>query len=395
MSVEPTPTLASLAQARARQQATLRIIRPLALAVVLLVGVAGSQATPRPGLRGDRLGVLLALVGFALGVIGIVRERRASAAAQMPFFIVLILSASALVWLQPRGPGYVGVFVAVGAAGMRVRGALGVAVAAVAVGALALAHELSGKHSLTSVLLAEFGVVAFFAIALLSRRLREGQEQAERLLTELEHSREERAQAAVLAERQRLAREMHDVLAHSLSGLVLQLEGARVLIARGNASEEVAAAVERSHRLARAGLGEARRAIGMLRDDELPGPERLPALAHDFERDTGIPCETTITGAQHKLDSEARLTLYRVAQEALTNIRKHAEPERVELRLGYEPDGARLTVEDFGETSRPATGDKSVGYGLTGMRERAELIRGTLAASPTRSGFRVELWVPT
>jgi signal transduction histidine kinase len=195
----------------------------------------------------------------------------------------------------------------------------------------------------------------------------------------------------VLAERQRLAREMHDVLAHSLSGLVLQLEGARLLAARGAPQEEVAAAVERAHRLARAGLGEARRAIGMLRDDELPGPERLPALADEFARDTGIPCETTVTGSGRELGPDARLTIYRVAQEALTNVRKHAHPDRVELRLGYEPGGARLTVEDFGEDAQQA----GAGYGLTGMRERAELIRGTLAAAPTGSGFRVELWVPS
>src|SRR5437763_5635549 len=112
---------------------------------------------------------------------------------------------------------------------------------------------------------------------------------------------------------------MHDVLAHSLSGLVLQLEGARLLVARDGASPEVAAAVERAHHLARAGLGEARRAIGMLRDDELPGLERLPALARDFERDTGVPCHVEITGSERELGSEARLTVYRVAQEALTN----------------------------------------------------------------------------
>jgi signal transduction histidine kinase len=275
---------------------------------------------------------------------------------------------------------------------MRVRASLGVAIAVVAIGALAAAHALSDEHSLTSILLAEFGVLAFFAVALLSRRLREGQEQAEQLLLELEATREAQAQAAVLGERQRLARDMHDVLAHSLSGLVLQLEGARILTGRG-AAPELADAVERAHHLAKAGLEEARRAIGTLRDEELPGPERLPALAGEFERDTGIRCETTVTGDGRELDSEARVTIYRVAQEALTNVRKHAKPERVELRLGYEPAGARLTIEDFGE--RAAGAVDGGGYGLTGMRERAELLRGTLAAAPTRSGFRVELWVPS
>jgi signal transduction histidine kinase len=267
-------------------------------------------------------------------------------------------------------------------------------VAVVAIGALAAAHALSGERSLTSILLSEFGVVAFFAIALLSRRLREGQEQAERLLVELEESREVQAQAAVLGERQRLAREMHDVLAHSLSGLVLQLEGARLLASKNGASAELAGAVERAHRLARGGLEEARRAIGMLRDDELPGPERLAALAREFEHDTGVPCATVVTGVEHELRSDARLTLYRVAQEALTNVRKHAHPQRVELRLSYEPEGARLTVEDFGGDGFSSASNGG-GYGLTGMRERADLLGATLTARATESGFRVELWVPT
>ena len=94
------------------------------------------------------------------------------------------------------------------------------------------------------------------------------------------------------------------------------------------------------------------------------------------------------------LGSDSNLTFYRVAQEALTNIRKHACPDRVELRVAYEPDGTRLTIEDFQtHEHRPAPGD-GTGYGLTGMRERAALLGGTLTAGPTIEGFRVELWVP-
>ena len=73
------------------------------------------------------------------------------------------------------------------------------------------------------------------------------------------------------------------------------------------------------------------------------------------------------------------------------NIRKHAAPARVELRLAYEPEGVRLTVEDFGS---PVAGEQPDGYGLAGMRERADLLGGTLEAEPTASGFRVELWLP-
>jgi signal transduction histidine kinase len=85
----------------------------------------------------------------------------------------------------------------------------------------------------------------------------------------------------------------------------------------------------------------------------------------------------------------------RVAQEALTNVRKHARAGRVEIRLAYELSGTRLAIEDFDRCGDlPALGD-GTGYGLTGMRERAELLGGTLTAGPTDGGFLVELWVPT
>ena len=187
------------------------------------------------------------------------------------------------------------------------------------------------------------------AVALFSRRLDQDSYQIERLLIDLERAQDAEVRAVALAERQRLAREMHDVLAHSLSGLTLQLEGARLLAIEDGASARLTDTIERAHHLARSGLQEARKAIGMLRDEELPGPERLAGLAAEFERDSGVRCEFAVTGEPRDLDPQARLALYRVAQEALTNIRKHARAGRVEIRLGYEPDGTRLTVEDFGD----------------------------------------------
>ena len=277
---------------------------------------------------------------------------------------------------------------------MRVRGWRGTALFAVALASLGVAYALGGDESWGAILLSELGVVAFYAVARLAGRLREGQEQTERPLIEIDRNREAQAQAAVLAERQRLAREMHDVLAHSLSGLVLQLQGARMLSAGGNASAEVAAAIERAHHWR---SRDSRRRGGrseMLRDDDLPGPERLPVLAHEFEHDTGVPCTSVVTGIKRDLDAQARLSLYRVAQEALTNVRKHATARRVELRLDYERNGARLVVEDFGGNGHVRLQRVNGGYGLAGMRERASLLGGTLAANPTDTGFRVELWLP-
>ena len=185
------------------------------------------------------------------------------------------------------------------------------------------------------------------------------------------------------------------MLAHSLSGLMLQLEGARMLAAGDPTDPRLSGIIERAHHLGKSGLEEARRAIGVLRDDELPGPERLASLAAQFQEVSGVPCHFTVSGLAYELPSEARLAVYRVAQEALTNITKHACPERVEMHLCYEPRATRLTVENFAMNSEPppAAGDGS-GYGLTGMRERAELLGGELTAAMTHGGFRVELRVP-
>ncbi len=384
------PTFASLERTRARQQRTLGLLRPVGVGVVVLVVVTGVQSHPRPSLSGEGLAVLLALIGFAAGAAGVMRSRRGTAREQVPFFLALIVSSALLVALQPKGPAFVGAFMGVAAA-MRLRGRPGVAIVVLALVLLPIAEILGKDKSAFGAILQEIAIVAFALVARLAGRLAEGQEQAERLLRELEQTRDAQARAAVLAERQRLAREMHDVLAHSLSGLALQLEGAR-LRAAGHDDPALVESLERAHHLARSGIEEARRAIGMLRDEELPGPERLAALVAEFERDTGIPATLAVAGESGGLGPDARLTLFRTAQEALTNVRKHARAERVELRVAYEPAGTRLCVEDFG--APPQAAHNGGGYGLTGMRERAELLGGTLTAAPTSDGFRVELWVP-
>ena len=148
--------------------------------------------------------------------------------------------------------------------------------------------------------------------------------------------------------------------------------------------------LERAHHLAAGGLTEARDAIGALRGDAMPGPERLAALADAFPG----RAELTVEGEPAALVSEARLALYRTAQEALTNVARHSAADRVELRLSYEPGGTRLVVRDIGPGAPVTIGAVGGGYGLTGMRERAELLGGELTAGPTHDGFRVELWLP-
>jgi signal transduction histidine kinase len=215
---------------------------------------------------------------------------------------------------------------------------------------------------------------------------------------ELKASREAEARAAAAAERGRLSREMHDVLAHSLSALALQLETTRVLARSRGVDEEVTQAVDRAHHLAASGLDEARRAIAAERGDELPGPERIGALVDAFAEQSGLPVAVEVHGEPHELAPEARLAVYRTAQEALTNIRRHATAERVEVELTYLPGSTMLVVEDHVVDGSPpaiVTTSNGGGYGLTGMRERAELLGGELLAAPTIKGFRVELRLPT
>lgn len=202
---------------------------------------------------------------------------------------------------------------------------------------------------------------------------------------------EARANTAVLGERQRLAREIHDILAHSLSAQVVHLEGARLLLEQGGDRALVVDRVVRAGDLARAGLTDAKRAVAALRGDQTPLAEQLDQLADQFRATTGRSCEVTVEGDPAGLIPEAWLAVVRTAQEALTNAHKHAPDASVTLALRCVRDWCVLEVQDTGGTAAESSGN---GYGLVGMRERAELIGGTLEAGPSGGGFRVRLRVP-
>jgi signal transduction histidine kinase len=384
-----------LERARGREAAAYLSIRVLAVAAIAFVVITSFQARPAPGSHGGALGVAVTLIVFCGATIAAMWLMQAGSAVQPAVLLAAVVSAAALIGLQGNGAAFLGVFPAVCLAALVLPARLSALVAGVAAAAVSVAWLSHGGTPIAGIVLNDFGILAFFLLSLFARRLRESNQRAELLLAELEQTRAAQAQAAALAERQRLAREMHDVLAHSLSGLVLNLEGARLFAAQGGGDPQVGDAIARAHRLARTGLEEARRAIGMLHDDALPGPERLPDLAAEFEGDTGVPCKVAVTGdSKRDLGTDGRLTFYRVAQEALTNTRKHARPGRVEIRLAYEPSGTRLTIEDFDRCSERQAPSYGTGYGLTGMKERAELLGGTLTAGPTGGGFLVELCVP-
>lgn len=212
------------------------------------------------------------------------------------------------------------------------------------------------------------------------------------LSTQLRDSREAEQRNAIAAERARLARELHDVLAHTLSSLSLHLESTRVLAKSRQVDTEVMARLERAVSLARTGLEEARSAVGTLRDDALPGPARLPKLVADFGRDSGVAAHFVESGQPRSLEPETRVALFRAAQEALTNVGKHAEASEVEVRLDWQAEEVVLTVADNGRGAAASPGDG--GNGLRGMRERAELVGGRMTAAPAEGGFVVEVRLP-
>ncbi len=389
-----TAGVSELQRARGREKATYLWIRVLAVAAIAFVVTISFQARPAPGGDGRALGVAFALTVFCGATIAAMWLTLPRPGVQMAVLLLAVAGAAALIGLQGNGAAFLGVFPALCLAAFVLPVRLSAVVAVAAVGAASAAWLSNGRAGIAGIVLNDFAIMAFYVLSLFARRLTESNQRADLLLSELEQTRAAQAQAAALAERQRLAREMHDVLAHSLSGLVLNLEGAILLADQGGADPHVSDAIHRAHRLAKTGLQEARRAIGMLRDDALPGPQRLASLAAEFEADTGVTCQVVVTGAETELGTDARLTVYRVAQEALTNIRKHARASRVEIRLAYEPDGTRLVIEDFGRCGQRPAPDEGTGYGLTGMSERAELLGGTLTAGPTDGGFRVELQVP-
>ena len=219
------------------------------------------------------------------------------------------------------------------------------------------------------------------------------------LLTETERANAEHAHGAALAERGRIAREIHDVLAHSLSALTVQLEAADALLAGGD-PERAHDYVVKARRIAREGLVETRRAITALREDVAPLPALLDSLAENYRQDLGVNAAVTVLGQPRPLTAETALAVYRTAQESLTNIRKHAPGAEVELTLAFEPELTRLTVANGPATSAPsALAGSGGGYGLTGLRERAELAAGTLTAQPVCTdradqGWAVTLTIP-
>jgi signal transduction histidine kinase len=362
------------------------LFRVTIVVAALVVAAAAYQAAGRD--RDPRILVFLAVLEGT-----IIAAMLANRVRPHPVLPVVMAGAGLAGAAVSNGPiaGF-GVFVALMSAGGRFPPAYGATFAVLVVLLLEVIGNRARSQPLVSTAFELLGFGAVYVGALGLRQIRDEQARTKAALAELEQSRELQVRAARVAERIRLAREIHDVLGHTLSALAVQLESARLLMLQRPDDPAALAAVERAHRLTREGMEEARRAVGTLRGDRLPGPSLLANLVSDYERDSGTTARLLVEGEPVGLSPEARLAVYRTAQEALTNVGKHAAAGQVDVRLRYDREGAELTVENDGG-SRPAAPSDG-GYGLTGIRERAELLGGRLEAAPTRDGFKVRLWVP-
>lgn len=353
----------------------------------LCLFLAANAAEAMPSLSPARaVGLWCAVAVFAASFLLICRHH--------PLIATVACGAAAIAMqlLAPSGGAFAAAYASVAISGMQLDRVVGRTVA-VAITAGFLAAGVFSLHLSPPQVTSDAAGFAFTYLAgATMRRLRMEQRRTQALLEEVLANRDAQIRAAALDERSRLAREIHDVIAHTLSALSVQLEGTRMLLEQRDHDPAAVAAVDRAGRLAREGLEETRRAVGALRGDKLPGPEGLPALAEDFERDSHIPCRLQVEGEPIEHNPEARLAIYRTAQEALTNVRKHADATRVDIMLRYIGGETELVVEDIGSPRKSSM--PGGGYGLSGMRERAELLGGTLQAGPTPEGFRVCMRIP-
>ena len=304
------------------------------------------------------------------------------------------LGGSVVVASGGRGAAAAAAFplIAVAAATERLPLPLAFLVAATAFVSL-LAGALIAGSSLTLVL--AFVVPLAGLIAGLAPRQHVARlEQAELLLAESQRATEEQARAAALDERLRIAREVHDVLAHSLAALSISLEVTHALLADERDPDAALVQVERSQQLVTQGIAETRQAVAALRTEVAPLPIEIARLVDDYGRETGSDTSFSSEGEPRRLPPEAEFACRRVAQEALTNARKHAAGAHVLASLEYGPSEVRLLVRSEGGLPSTQPLDASSGYGIAGMRERAQLLEGRLTAGEVKGGWQVELRIP-
>jgi len=371
-------------------------------AVAVLAGyVATLTGSERFTLREALLLILLGVVYLSIGIYGFALcERLGSLRAHAVYFVVQIPLGATLLYLS-RGQGWLCILpLASQSVALPRRGT--VIVSALVLAASVLPFGLQGGWALVGRIVAPFlagivFVVLFTELAVSEQRARAKMEQLAAELGEANAKlRDYALQAEELAaaeERNRLAREIHDTLGHYLTAINVQLEAARVVLESDRA--RALDALNKAQTLAKEGLADIRRSVATLRatpTESRPLPEVIQTLAEEC-RAAGISTDLVVGGSYRALRPQADLTLYRAAQEGLTNVRRHAHASQVRITLDYSAAGmVRLTVEDNGSGAAETKGG---GFGLLGIRERAQILGGQVRVhSQPGQGFILEVEVP-
>ena len=377
----------------------LDLIRAVGLVVVL---ITVSLASPRPGTDDPReVAITVALVLSAAGWVAWMLSDRIEWLT-VGSLVVMGGAGGVLAGVSPNSPALAVGCAAVFSAGVRLRTELSLGILAEVIAGFLIAALATGAP--TGVLLGyPFAFAGFWSVSLTRREFLVRAEQAEHMLAETQRAREAETHAAALAERARIARDIHDVLAHSLAAVSVNLQAAEGLLASDTLPSdhpELAKAVEcidRAGTLTREGLAAARRAILALREDAAPLLDQLASLAAQYRAAGDAAVDFTVTGEPRPLSEQATEVAFRTAQEGLTNARKHAPGQPVTLGLRFEPGHVTVSVANpLPSAGHPGPLAKTgAGAGLTGLRERAALGGGALEAGPADGTRRVWLKIPT
>ncbi|MEJ2860487.1 sensor histidine kinase [Actinomycetospora flava] len=345
-------------------------LRPAAVWAGTAVAVAGALLAAARPLAGTALLMLAFLAQSLLGQVG-------------PSGGVLLAMFAACGWAAfTVAPARSWITPVVGQVG---------AVASSAIGALL---AIPGASLADNIFFSSFFWLAW-VVGLAARQQRRRADQLGRLAAALDAERETRERAVLAEERARIAREVHDAVAHSVSVMVLQLGVVRSTARLDEGVDGVLAGLER---LGRETVVEMRGLVGILRDTEVPAaPEpsldRLDELLADV-RAAGLPVELTVRGEPSHLPRILDVSAYRVLQEALTNVLRHAGPSPTRVLLEHARDAVVVEVVDDGPVGDPPAPVGGDGHGLVGMRERVAVFGGSLEAGPRDTGYAVRARFP-
>ncbi|MFF7330644.1 sensor histidine kinase [Streptomyces sp. NPDC090306] len=363
-------------------------------AVTLLI-IAVAVATVRPvGIGGRGLAVTALLVVNSVALLVRHLPPAFPPRAALIWLTTGVVAAAALLEVSTSGSGYLFAYFLVGHAGYRLALKRALAVAALSsllCGAVLYFYLGPGHQVLTWTFGLGTGVPV--VVGILSRSRQQAVEAMVEAVESTARAAQAEARTAVLTERGRIARDVHDVLAHSLAGISMHLELADALIETGDL-DKVRAAHDKAHSLVRESLKQAQWTVHALREDALPLVESLSAMVES----SGHRDVLTVTGHVRELPAQVTQNLLRIAQEALTNAARHAPGSETGVELAFDAASTSLTVHNGPATAEPTAGTSS-GMGLIGMRERVALLGGTITAGPLtegpdRGGWQVEAVIP-